>query len=130
MYRKLATTFVILIVSLALFSCRTAPVNNVNDATVVANVKNVSSEQVRKAIIRAGGGLGWLMKDAGPGKLEGTLKLRSHMAKVDIPYSSQSYSILYKDSANLNYDGNNIHSNYNGWIQNLQKAIQVQLSTL
>ncbi len=130
MYRKLATTLVIMIATLALISCRSAPVYNVNNATVVANVSNVSSAQVRKAIIRAGGGLGWIIKDAGPGKLVGTLNLRKHVAKVDIPYSASSYSIRYKSSANLGYDGTNIHSNYNGWIQNLHKAIQVQLNTL
>jgi hypothetical protein len=130
MYRKLATVFVILISTVALFSCRSAPVYDVNNATVVSNVKNVSKSDVRKAIIRAGGGLGWLIKDAGPSKLEGTLTLRTHVAKVTIPYSSKSYSILYKDSVNLNYDGTNIHSNYNGWIQNLQKGIQIQLNQL
>jgi hypothetical protein len=130
MYRKLATTFAILIISLALFSCRSAPVYNVNNADVTAGVDNVSSEQVRKAIKVAGGGLGWVIKDAGPGKLEGTLNLRTHVAKVEIPYSTKSYSILYKDSINLNYDGSNIHSNYNGWVQNLHKAIQVQLGQL
>lgn len=70
------------------------------------------------------------MQDSKPGVLEGTLNLRSHMAKIEIQYNNNSYSILYKDSSNLNYDGTKIHSNYNGWIQNLQKAIQVQLNTL
>ncbi len=106
------------------------PVYNVEEATVVANVSNVSAEDVRKSIIRAGGTLGWNIKDVKPGLLEGTLHLRTHMAKVEIPYSTKSYSILYKDSTNLKYDGTKIHSNYNGWIQNLQKAIEVQLDTL
>ena len=41
-----------------------------------------------------------------------------------------SYSIDYKNSLNLKYDStkNTIHKNYNGWIQNLDNAIQVQLS--
>ena len=37
---------------------------------------------------------------------------------------------LYKDSANLHYDGKTIHSNYNGWIQNPDKAIRTQLDML
>jgi hypothetical protein len=32
------------------------------------------------------------------------------------------------DSTNLNYDGTNIHRNYNGWITNLDKAIRSQLT--
>jgi uncharacterized lipoprotein NlpE involved in copper resistance len=131
MNRKLIITLAIAVVTLALAGCpHQAPVYNVNNATVVTNVNNVSSEQVRQAIIRAGGGLGWIITEVGPGELEGTLNLRSHTAKVSIPYSTKSYSIIYKDSVDLDYNGETIHSNYNGWVQNLQKAIQVQLTQL
>lgn len=131
MKRKLIAVLSILVTTLALTGCpHQADVYNVEDASIVSNVQNISADDVRKAIIRAGGALGWSIKDAGPNQLEGTLHLRSHIAKVDIPYNTGSYSILYKDSTNLRYDGTKIHSNYNGWIQNLHKAIQVQLSTL
>ncbi|MCP4286873.1 MAG: hypothetical protein GY792_20915 [Gammaproteobacteria bacterium] len=131
MKRKLIAVLSIAITTLALTGCpHQADVYNVEDASIVANVSNVSATDVRKAIIRAGGALGWNFKDTGPNMLEGTLHLRSHIAKVDIPYGKDSYSILYKDSTNLRYDGSKIHSNYNGWIQNLQKSIQVQLNTL
>ena len=51
---------------------------------------------------------------------------------VDIKYDHKSYSIDYKDSTNLNHDAakGQIHRNYNGWIQNLDKAIQAQLSAI
>ena len=39
-----------------------------------------------------------------------------------------TYSILYRDSNNLDYDGVNIHSNYNGWVQRLSAEINAQLS--
>jgi hypothetical protein len=52
------------------------------------------------------------------------------MAQVDIPYNRQMYSIVYRDSNNLDYDGVNIHSNYNSWIQNLSAAINARLSML
>jgi len=85
-------------------------------------------EQVKKAIITAGAGLGWNIKTQSPGHLIGTLNLRKHTAIVDIKYTTENFSINYKDSTNLNYDGTNIHKNYNGWIQNLEKAIIVQIS--
>lgn len=113
-----------------LAGCRSDAVYNVEDAAVVASVDNVSMTDVKKAIMRAGGSLGWVMKDAGDGKLVGTLTLRKHVAVVDVDYSTKSYSINYKDSKELGYDGTNIHSNYNGWVQNLQKAIQTQLNML
>jgi hypothetical protein len=100
------------------------PVYNVKDAPVA---RKLTADQVRLAIMRAGATLGWQIREVKPFLLEGTLYLRSHMAKVDIPYSAQSYSILYKESANLLYDGTNIHKNYNGWIKNLDNMIKAQL---
>lgn len=60
----------------------------------------------------------------------GTLTLRSHTAVVEIPYSSTSYSIKHRSSVNLDEGGGNIHKNYNGWIQNLNKGISTQLGLL
>ena len=126
------TTLVImtLVLSTLLFSgCRTNPVRNVND-----NPTNVSSKaslaQVRDGIVRAGTALGWAMNADAPGHVLGTLNLRKHVAVVDINYDREKYSITYKNSTNLKYDGTNIHSNYNGWIENLDNAIRTQLSTL
>ena len=116
-------------VLLLLVGCRSAPLYNVDSTPVVAN-KAVTLADVEKAIVRAGGGLGWQIVSHAPGKAEGTLVLRTHRAIVDITYDTKAYSIKYKDSTNLDYDGTNIHSNYNGWIQNLDKAIRTQLSLL
>ncbi len=52
----------------------------------------------------------------------------AHAAVVDIEHDTRSYSIKYRDSTNLNAGDGMIHSNYNGWIQNLEKAIRVQTS--
>jgi hypothetical protein len=52
------------------------------------------------------------------------------LAVVDVNYSTRSYSITYKDSTELQYDGKSIHQNYNGWVQNLDKGIRAQLSAL
>jgi hypothetical protein len=127
-FRKIA--FVAMIVfTMALIGCRTAPVYNVTDAPINASEK-ATAEDVKKAILSAGAGLGWQMKEVEPGHIVGSLFLRKHSAVVDIPYSTESYSITYKDSTELKYDGTNIHGNYNGWVQNLDRAIQARLSTL
>ncbi|MBL3600610.1 MAG: hypothetical protein JMN25_12215 [gamma proteobacterium endosymbiont of Lamellibrachia anaximandri] len=131
MKQKLLGVLIVSMVTLFLAGCpHQAMVYNVEDASVVANKDGVTMDDVRKAIIRAGATLGWNMNDKGPGLVEGTIHLRSHMAQVDIPYDAQTYSIKYKNSDNLKYDGEKIHSNYNGWIQNLDRAIKAQLSTL
>lgn len=109
--------------------CRTAPVYSVDNAAVGASGKHTTSD-VGKAIIRAGNSLGWQMKKVSPGKIIGTLHLRKHMAQVEITYNSKAYSINYKDSAELHYDGSTIHSNYNGWVQNLNRSILTQFNTM
>lgn len=107
------------------------PVRNINAEPVVGPAgRAVTLDEVGKAILRAGGTLGWEMKQVEPGYILGTLKLRSHVAIVDVRYTTKNYSIKYKDSTNLNYDGTNIHNNYNGWISNLDRAIKTQLATL
>jgi len=103
------------------------PIYNIKDAPVG---REATAEQVKFAILRAGATLGWQMRQVRPSEIEGTLYLRNHMAKVDIPYSAQSYSIIYKDSLNLLYDGTNIHKNYNGWIKNLDAAIKAQIRVM
>ncbi|MDZ7805003.1 hypothetical protein [Thiohalophilus sp.] len=119
----------LLVTVAALAGCRSNPVMNVDDAAI--SLQNEPSiEQVEKAIIRAGASLGWNIKKLAPGKMEGRLMLRSHVAVVDITYDTKSYSIEYKDSTNLDYDGTNIHSNYNGWVQNLNRNIQQELMML
>ena len=104
---------------------------NVKDAPVqTATGKEPSMEDVQKAIIAAGVGLGWQMAISKPGEIIGTLNLRSHQAVVTIPYTSKTYSILYKDSVNLKYnaDKQTIHKNYTGWIQRLDEAIRSRLT--
>ena len=111
--------------------CRgVVPVYNVTGAPVAASKANPSLDEVSKAILRAGATLGWQMKEIKPGYMVGSLNIRKHVAVVDVNYSVKSYSIQYKDSTELGYDGGNIHPNYNGWIQNLDKAIRAQLSNL
>lgn len=114
-----------------LAGCRTSPIHNVNDAAITtASGKELTMEQVKKAIILAGTSLKWAMADAAPGLIVGTLNIRRHQAVVDIKYDTKKYSITYNNSMNLKYDADHkrIHSNYNGWIQNLNNAIKARLS--
>ena len=112
-----------------LAACTSKPIYNVSDAPS-ATTRKASLEEVNKAIVRAGTQLGWKMATVNPGHIVGTLSLRDHTAIVDVKYNAKTYSINYKDSNNLNYQGGTIHRNYNSWVQNLDRAIQVQLSSL
>ena len=83
-------------------STRTSPIHNVTNA--VATSRPAKLDAVRTAIEPGG--------------------------HVNIAYASTSYIINYKDSRGLDYDGSNIHSDYNGWVQKLDRAIARQLATL
>lgn len=125
-YSKIA----VLAVVLAVAGCA-APILNVKDAVVTSSSgKAMSNEEVRAAILRAGATLGWQMKDEGPNMLVGTLVLRTHTAVVEIPYSPSNYSVIYRSSTNLGESGGKIHKNYNGWIQNLTRGINAQLTAI
>ena len=106
------------------------PPYDVIDAPVKSNKQSMTMEDVSKAITRGGASLGWKIEPAGPGAMIGTLHVRTHTALVDIRYDTKAYSIKYKDSQNLKYDGKTIHRAYNGWVQNLDKAIRTQLEFL
>ncbi|MEQ1793232.1 MAG: hypothetical protein ABL970_03490 [Nitrospira sp.] len=111
--------------------CRGAgQIYNIKEAPVAtATGKELTMDQVQKAIVEAGLGLKWIMAPDKPGHILGTQNARSHTAVVDIAYTTKSYSITYKDSVNLNYnaDKQTIHQAYQGWITNLDNAIKGRL---
>jgi hypothetical protein len=116
----------------AVIGCRGgAQIYQVKDAPVhTASGKELGMEEVRKEIVAAGVAAGWQMAVSKPGEIIGTLNVRSHQAVVSIPYTTKTYSILYKDSMNLKYDAGSqtIHENYASWIQKLDGAIRSRLT--
>ena len=107
------------------------PIYNVKSSPIPPNPA-ATMENIEKAIMRAGLTLGWQIAPKAPGLAEGVLVLRTHRAVVDITYDTQTFNITYKDSVNLDYrdQDKTIHSNYNGWIQNLEKGIRAQVTVL
>jgi hypothetical protein len=108
-----------------------APIYNVVSSPIPPNPA-ATMENIEKAIVRAGLTLGWQMAPKGPGMVEGVLNLRKHQAIVDVTYDTKNFNITYKNSTNLDYVAKDrtIHSNYNGWIQNLEKGIRAQVTVL
>lgn len=121
MKKLLKITVLLLLTSFVFTACGTAPIYNVK--TKIDSPK--SSSATYHAIRSAGTALGWKITKIRPGVAQGKLYLRTHVAVVRINYSKYSYSIKYVKSTNLKYDPvkHTIHTNYNGWIQNLDNAI-------
>jgi len=118
-------------VVLAVAACTLAPVRNVpNTPVVTGSGKPATAEQVRAAIVRAGNALGWVMTPNDPGLVTGRIVLRGHTAVVDVRYTPKDFSITYKDSTNLDYKDGQIHKNYNGWVENLDRDIRANLASL
>ncbi|KIQ50633.1 lipoprotein, partial [Citrobacter rodentium] len=65
---------------------------------------------------------------AGPGVIRARQQSRDHVAEVRITYSATRYDIQYESSLNLLASGGKIHKNYNRWVRNLDKDIQLNLS--
>jgi hypothetical protein len=110
--------------------CTSRPVYNVEKQAVVTTHKAATMQDVESAIVKAGIDLGWVMTPVHPGLVTGRLTLRTHVAVVDVVYDTQTFSIQYKDSVNLDYSSGNIHKNYNGWIENLERGIRTNLAML
>lgn len=127
MVRRFLQLFAVVAVMGTLAACRTAPVYNVENTPFTTDAP--SMEAAAETIRLAGASLGWQVTEQSSGHLVGRLPIRSHLAVVDIRHDLETFSIMYKDSNNLKYDGTQIHSNYNGWIQNFQNAIIARSSS-
>jgi hypothetical protein len=115
---------------LLLVGCRgPVPVYNVTAAPVVTP-KPASLDEVQRAIMRGGVSVGWQIVQRGPGNLEGITTWNVHRAVVEIRFDTKTYSINYKDSDNLKYDGASIHPFYNQKVQDLDKSIRTQLNLI
>jgi len=133
-YKKIAVFLIIrrLIIafSLLLSACSVVPIYTVDNAVYVSVNGNVTLEQAKEAIINAGNKRKWQMEEVKPGHLAATLHVRKHKIIVDIKYNTNAFSIIYKDSINMKFDGLYIHPKYNNWIQNLQNDINDQFDNM
>jgi hypothetical protein len=134
MHRPIAA--LLLVAAVAVAGCRAETVYNPTDiayAPAATTTRSLTQTDYKNAIIRAGTQRGWTFQDAGPGHLVGNLAVRGkHFATVDVFYDTESFTINYKDSRNLEYDPatRQIHTNYNSWVSNLQQDIQTEVTRL
>jgi len=124
-YKKVLVALCVIVL---MVGCTSRPIMNVTDQPVVSAAgKQLTEDQVRSSIVSAGIALGWVMTPVSPGLVSGRLSLRDHVAVVDVRYTAKTYSIAYKDSTNLDYRNGQIHRNYNGWIENLNRDIRNEM---
>jgi hypothetical protein len=114
-----------------LMGARQVPLTDPDPLTVPAGLK---LEQVAKGIKASLVGRAWAITSEEPGHIVSTLKVREHMAKIDITYDLQTIKIRYLDSGELMYAEKKgqrvIHRNYLNWIQNLVNDMNRNLTML
>lgn len=126
---RLPLLFVCLVAILPLVGCsRNEPLYNVANASVPAIQDRLSYEQVRAAIVKALVDNGWSIRQQTPDNISALISFRAHSASIAINYSQSNYSIMYRNSNNLDYDGSSIHRNYNKQIMDLERAINGNLA--
>jgi hypothetical protein len=117
----------VLVLSAGMLGCTSKYLVNYTDQYFTLSGKTGPSLSViDKAIKEAGARRGWIMETAKPGHIVAVVRVRHHMAQVDILFDRQKFSINYRNSENLNYNAanNTIHRNYNNWVTNLRNDIQ------
>jgi len=114
----------LVIATLLVVGCsRSVPLQNIEEQRIITQ-SPLSLDTVKTAIIKGGQTVGWRMTVVKPNQILASLDVRKHQLVVDIVYDPDKYSIVYRDSTNLNYKGTNIHPNYRRWIDKLNREIQ------
>ncbi|MEX0830207.1 MAG: SHOCT domain-containing protein [Nitrospirales bacterium] len=122
---------------MTLSGCRIETLQNIRDAPIPQSQgHSLTLEDIKAAImIRHGDAMvRYIMEDVKPGLIHCELNFKTaHKAWVDIPYSTEGYSILYQKSENLHYAAADdegpaiIKGHYNNWIRALNVSIQREL---
>ncbi len=120
---------------LVLSGCRSEPLQNIENVAFAVPTSTAAQgltlDDYKAAIVRAGAQRGWVFSDQGTGEMIGSVVVRGkHSAKIRVLYNESAFSIVYIDSAQLNYDAERkeIHPNYNHWVRNLRNDIQKQIA--
>ena len=110
---------------------KTEPLYDVENEVIVTGSGNVPTiDQVRAVILQAVLKKGWRIAEEAPNNFEATLSKGRKIVRITISFTTTEYSIRYKSSQNLLYDGSVIHRRYNDWIEGLRKKINIGLSLL
>ena len=122
---KIALSTVIMVF---LIGCKsTVPIKNFENQSIAqyGDSKNTESS-VEKSIVRAAVSLGWQAEVKSDNEIIATLNIRTHQLVVVITHDDKSFSVKYKDSTNLKYNGKKIHRQYINWVTNLIRSIHAQ----
>lgn len=125
MFKILSVFAASMVILFAVAGCSAVPVAQVTDEPFFAASKNADLNKITEKILEAGKRRGFSMKVIAPGHIEAFYAKREVRAVMDVKYTTEHFSITYKDSTNLKYDPANktISRHYNTWVKNLKADI-------
>ncbi len=133
--KKTCLLVLLLIPVFSLAACKMNPLVNVETAPLGAP-SDATLDQISQAIEAACVSQGWRVAAQEPGQMTAELNVSGgkHTATVDITYDTKTFSIVYLDSYNLNYNVERsityIHPNYLVWVDRLKNDIQRRAAAL
>ena len=108
---------------------RAAPLIDPPPIDVPAKVTTAKVEKIVKEVLIA---REWIPRAAGAGKIEAVHSGGNFSAKIEVSYAAKRITIKYLDSINLHFEDKAgtryIHGNYNKWINNLVKDLNLRLA--
>ena len=133
MFRKslvVAATVAVMTLSTPVFAAEWMAVPEETSVT-----QRISLDSMQKVVTAAAITRNWEIIENAPGKLHLRYAKRPKWwVDVAVTYTEKTYKISYVDSFGLNYKvkdkGAVIHRNYNRWIANLDKSIQLELNRI
>jgi S1-C subfamily serine protease len=136
--RTIITIIVWAFLGLVVGCARLQPIYNVGNAQITTRSgKTPALEDVAQGIKQTAERRGWVVSDETPGHMVAIITVdrswpvrQSHMAAVDIAFNPSNYSITYKYSSELLWNGAEIHRNYNKWVKLLEQDINARLYAL
>lgn len=94
--------------------------------------KGVTLAQMRSTIEKTAQDLGWQLSDVQPGSFTAKQEwgATKHNIVCGVVYDEKSFSIRYKDSKNMSFNGSSIHHTYNDMVTALRDNIKTNVSKL
>ena len=128
-YRLLLLALLMLALALSVGCRRPAPIYNPTNVELPSHSRR-TMDNMTSAIKSACTARGWTASEESPGRIIASYSTRGHTAIVNIDYNVNNFSISYRDSMNLGYEGAYIHTNYNKWVKNLEQEIRIRTNNI
>ena len=112
---------------------RTEPIKNPSDIPIAWNiVRQPTIEEIGRAVVSGCSHAEWVCGVKKPGEVRAILYVGRHMAECLIEFDTSTFSVKYVNSSTLLYDAdkNRIHRNYNLWVTELIRSINVTISAI